>query len=260
MAAIERLEAAKKRIGLVASTVGFNVLKEDFKLSIISYLSIFDCITYMIINGYDIKLFWGDLLRVCFCLVTWSFGYQCSARIIVFTSKQKIISDLYKQVYEFMQKMERQMETNVVVRKFARYIDVQSKGITILFYLSASLTILYPVLVYMFTKEAILPFGFVLPGLSEVHQPGYALNYCHHVLQVVLTIGGLITAQCINLMFLVGACLMIEVLIVKLKKLGKEVHAKDDAQDMDRDVDMSEIVELHQEILKYLNHFVTHDF
>lgn len=249
--AIERLEASKNRNAYVGSTVGFNVLKDDFKLNFISYFTIVDTITYMIINGYDIKLFWGDLLRVCFCLVTWSFGYQGSARIIVFASKDKILRDLYHQVYDFMFKMERQRATNFIVRKFAGYIDVQSKGITILYYSCGILTVVYPVFVYILTKEVILPFGFVIPGVSDVDQPGFALNYCHHILQVVLTVGGLVSVQCINIMFLIGACLMIEVLMIKLKNLGKEVLAKEDAHDVYGDVDMTEIVQLHQDILKY---------
>lgn len=251
MAAIHHLEAAKNRISLVSSTVGFNVMAEDFKFNLLSYISIFDCITYMIINGYDIKLFWGELLRVCFCLVTWSFGYQCSVRIVVFSSKEKTIKYLYNQVYKFVLKMEKQMATNVIVRKFVRYIDIQSKGIFVLFYLSGLLTIFYPLIVYIFVKEAILPFGFVIPGLSDSSQPGYAINYCHHVLQVILTVGGLTAAQCMNIMLLVGACLMIEVLIIKIRDLGKEVYANEDTRNM-KDVDMSEIIELHQEILKYL--------
>uniref|UniRef100_A0A336M6P2 Odorant receptor n=1 Tax=Culicoides sonorensis TaxID=179676 RepID=A0A336M6P2_CULSO len=251
MAALDQLETAKKRIQLIASSVGFNVLREDYKFNVISYISIIDCVTYMAINGYDIKLFWGDLVRVCFCLVTWSFGYQGSARIVIFVSKQKTIRYLYAKIHSFMQKMLMQRETNYTVNKFAKYINIQTKALTILFYLAGLMTIIYPLLVYAFTKEVILPFGFVIPGLSDTEQPGYALNYLHHILQVILTVGGLTASQGFNILYLLGVCLMIEVLLIKLKELSKIIFLHEHSEEfIDYKEYLSEIISLHQDILE----------
>lgn len=251
MTALDKLKATRKRTSIILMMVGFNILNEDYKLTFLTYLSIFDCITYMSINAYDIKLFWGDLIRVCFCLVTWSFGYQCSARIIVFLTKGHQIRELYDQVHAFFRKIERDIKMEKLVNRFAGYIDIQTKAMTLMFYSCAVLTVIYPGLIYLFSKEVILPFGFVIPGLSDTEQPGYALNYCHHVMQVAMTAAGLTASQCINVMFLIGACLMIESLIARLNNLGKELETKRINEDVYQDVDLTEIIEFHQEILQY---------
>lgn len=250
---IDRLDSIKTRFCFIASVVGFNIFQENYKFNILSYFTLFDIITYLIISVYDIQLFWGDIIRFCFCIVTFTFGIQGTVRIIIFVSKQKLIISLYEQVHEFMEKMERHMATNAIVRKFAKYMDVQTKGIIIIFYMGGAFAVSYPFFVFLFTKDVILPFGFVIPGISDIEMPGYAINYFHHVLQVILTLSGLIAVQCINIVFLLGASLMVEVLLIKLRKLKRELHAKDADNDTHREhIDMSEIIKLHQEILKYL--------
>lgn len=56
--------------------VGFDILASNYRLNVLSLIVIFDCVTYLIINAYDVKEFWGSITQVCFCLVTWTFGYQ----------------------------------------------------------------------------------------------------------------------------------------------------------------------------------------
>lgn len=251
MTALDKLKATRKRISIILMTVGFDVLNEDFKFNFLTYLSIFDCITYMCINGYDIKLFWGDLIRVCFCLVTWSFGYQCAARIVVFLTKQRDIREMYDQVYGFLRKIEQDIEMEKIVNRFAGYIDIQTKAMILMFYSCSLLTVIYPGLVYIYSKEVILPFGFVIPGLSDIEQPGYTLNYGHHVMQSVMTCAGLTASQCINVMFLIGASLMIESLIARLNNLGVELQTRRNDEDAYQDVNLIEIIEFHQKIIQY---------
>lgn len=253
MIALDKFKATRKRTSFILKMVGFDCLNEGFKMTFLTYLSIFDCITYMCINCYDIKLFWGDLIRVCFCLVTWSFGYQCTARIIVFLTKPRKIQELMDEIYDFFRKTLREPGMEKLVNKFANYIDVQTKAVTFLFYSCAFLSIVYPGFVYLYSKEVILPFGFVIPGLSDIELPGYAINYCHHVMQVVMTVAGLTASQCINVMLLIGACLMIESLIARLENLGKEILAKKIGNDPFEDVNLKDIIELHLKIIKYLD-------
>lgn len=67
---------AVKLMETLSTIVGFNFVKVDYRLSWISITVIFDCISYLIINAYDVTEFWGNITQVCFCLVTWTFGYQ----------------------------------------------------------------------------------------------------------------------------------------------------------------------------------------
>lgn len=113
---IERWQTVKERISLFCSVIGCEILNDDYKPHLFSYFFIFDVITYIIINGYDFYLFWGDFLRVCFCTVTWSFGYQVAFRFYILVTKQKMISKLYEKQFNFMQEIEKEgdMTANVV--------------------------------------------------------------------------------------------------------------------------------------------------
>uniref|UniRef100_A0A336M437 Odorant receptor n=1 Tax=Culicoides sonorensis TaxID=179676 RepID=A0A336M437_CULSO len=252
MTALDRLKATKKRINYILKIVGFGVLSDDFKFNFITYFSIFDCVTYMCINAYDIKFFKDDLIRVCFCLVTWSFGYQCTMRIIVFMFRDHEIRNLYEQVHIFVRKYQGQIKSEAIVNKFARYIDIQTKFIAILYGNCCILTIIYPGLVYMLTKEKILPFGFIIPGISDTTQLGFILNYIHHIIQAVMTTAGLTASQLIVVMLFIGVCLKIEVLIFNLKDLGKEFLENEDSNETYKEIDLSHIIQSHQDILEFV--------
>lgn len=76
---IESTAEVQKAINIMrilSKIVGFDILDPAYRLNIISIIVIFDCVTYVFINAYDVKEFWGNLTQVCFCLVTWTFGFQ----------------------------------------------------------------------------------------------------------------------------------------------------------------------------------------
>uniref|UniRef100_A0A336N1Q6 Odorant receptor n=1 Tax=Culicoides sonorensis TaxID=179676 RepID=A0A336N1Q6_CULSO len=253
MTALERLESTKKRINLILKSVGFGVLTDDFKFNFITYFSIINCITYMCINGYDIKFFKDDLIRVCFCLVTWSFGYECTIRIIVFLSRGREIRNLYDQIRIFVQKNQGKCENERIVNEFVRDIDIQTKFIAILYGFCAILTLIYPGLHYMLTKEKILAFGFVIPGISYTTQIGYTLNYIYHICLTYMTTAGLTATTLIVVMLYIGACLMIEVITFNLKNLGNELLEGDDKHKTNREINLSEFVKSHQDILDFVS-------
>lgn len=251
--AIARLDVTKNRINGFLGIIGYDMLREDFKLTSWSYFVTFDCLCFIIISGYDISLFWGDLLRICFCACTWSYGFQGVSRFNIGIAKPKRVFKLNQIQNHFTQEMEREVQMTDTVRKFARYIDVQTKATSILFCVTGILTAIYPGFVYAYTKEKLLPIGVVVPGLSDVEQTGYALNYCFQITNIVFAVSGMTGVQNLIIMFLIGICLMIEVLIIKIKQLGMQIHAKEVNKDTDRNVDMTEIIKLHQNILEYGN-------
>lgn len=78
MTAYDNFNVAIKYTTFSADLVSFNILDENFKFTPLTLTVIFDIITYMILNIYNVKMFWGDLETLCFCLVTFSFGFQVS--------------------------------------------------------------------------------------------------------------------------------------------------------------------------------------
>lgn len=59
-----------------AAAVGFNVFEGNFKWSLMSFFTVFDATTYILMTLYNIYEFQDDLVRTCFCMVTWTFGFQ----------------------------------------------------------------------------------------------------------------------------------------------------------------------------------------
>lgn len=235
----------------VASLIGFNIMSPNFKMNLMSFIVIFDIITYMIINIYDVKLFWGDLVRVCFCLVTWSFGYMGSIRIITFVKKNQELNKIWNHAYTILRKMERQMETEGLTYKYARYISFLAKAEHFGLWSAGAVSLLYPLIPYFLNGSKILPFGFVIPGLSDTEQPGYAINYIHHIIQVVFTVLGVGVAQGINLVLLLTGAFIIDVIIFKLKSLNKELLVSKTNDLLNVDISLLEIITLHQESLRY---------
>jgi hypothetical protein len=57
--------------------VGIDIFNEDYTwLNLRFGMVAIDCSTYILINLYSVYYFWGDLLSVAFCLVTFTMGFQ----------------------------------------------------------------------------------------------------------------------------------------------------------------------------------------
>lgn len=75
---IENFESASR----IAYIVGCDIYTENyswlnFRLGIV----VFNIVTYLMINCYSLYHFWGDLLPVAFCLVTFTMGFQVRTAI-----------------------------------------------------------------------------------------------------------------------------------------------------------------------------------
>lgn len=72
----EKITKSVKILRFLSKIVGFDILENDFHLTWLSCWVIFDCGSYIFVNAYNVLEFWGSTTQVCFCLVTWSFGFQ----------------------------------------------------------------------------------------------------------------------------------------------------------------------------------------
>lgn len=60
----------------IAGMIGFDFYDENYQLTLKSYIVIFDAITYILMTLHNVYTFRNDLTRVCFCLITWTFGFM----------------------------------------------------------------------------------------------------------------------------------------------------------------------------------------
>lgn len=244
MSVVEKFELCLKVLIVNFECVGFNVLNAFYKFNLISYLVFFDIVTYMCINIYDVYLFWGDLVKVCFCLVTFTFGLQGISRIHVLLNKSLKIHDA-KACFAKYEKEEHQ-----VAKLYGDRLLLHLKCQLVFYYGCALVTLLYPALVYLFTREKVLPFGFVIPGISYTEQPGYALNYVHHCIQVFFTICGIVCVQICVTILIITVCMKIDITILNITKLSNELYKELNVSETETKLQLHEIISLHKDALE----------
>jgi hypothetical protein len=69
-------------INFVLKFSGFYIYSDNFSIvNPVLIATLFDAVTYIMINVYTMALYWGDLLKVSFCLVTLGSGFQVNDRV-----------------------------------------------------------------------------------------------------------------------------------------------------------------------------------
>lgn len=244
MSAVKNFELCFKVLIANMECVGFNIFRPNYKFNIISYLVFFDIATYMCINFYDVYLFWGDLVKVCFCLVTFTFGLQGIIRIHVILTKQIKIEDAKSCYAKY------EVEEPRIAQLYGDRLLLHLKYQLVFYYGCALVTLLYPALVYLVSREKVLPFGFVIPGLSSVEQPGYALNYIHHFIQVFFTICGIVCVQMFVTIFIITVCMKIDITILKMKNLSNKLYKELNILETELFEQLIEIISFHRDALE----------
>lgn len=248
MVAFENVQKCIKYSKFFAEAVGFNVLKPDFKLSFISFIVVFDIITYWTFNFINIFQFWGNLTRVCFCLVTWTFAYQGIARIAIFYEEREKIYLLSELTQDLVKKMEKNPVTEGCANRYTGSAVIQTRLILTLFCICGILALAYPLYFIFVEEELLLPFGFVLPGIDYTTHPGFEINYFHHIIQAVFTCMGLATAQAINILFIITSCMQLEALCDRLSVLEMQLFEGEQSGKLQH-FDLAEIVMAHQQVI-----------
>lgn len=157
---------------------------------------------------------------------------------------------MLERVFETTRDAERSMALNQTATTYGKYTLQQVIAFTVIFFSGGILPIIYPSYFIFGRGELVLPFGFVLPGIDYASHPGFEVNYVHHIIQVLFTCCGLCAAQNANIFFVNNVCMQLDVMVTKLKLLGREIKAK---VNVDRDlqrVDFSEIIRMHVDVLE----------
>lgn len=273
----EKLSKSIKIMRILSGIVGFDILDPNYHFNLLSFIVVFDCVTYVFINAYDVKEFWGSTTQVCFCLVTWSFGFQVRfiiqffnqfltfnfitlqgmIRIAIFFGKRKTLVKFVQEVNDYTIKYGNYPLTTNIVQTYSSHIFLQIIFFTGLFAVVAVLSIVYPLPVIIFKGELLLPFGFIIPGLNYTTHPGFELNYAYQFMQVVFTTAGLGGAHMFNILFTLNGCLRLEIIMLKLREMEASLFKKEMiAPNQLHEADLTEIIQLHQDALEYYDFFI----
>jgi len=108
-----------------------------------------------------------------------------------------------------------------------------------------------PSFITAFTKYTLLPFGFILPGISYESFPGYEINYLYHLLQIHFVAVGIASFDSLCLLYIYNGCLQVEAIILMFADLDNLLECYDSNKQR-IEVIINDIIERHQIQRRYL--------
>ncbi|XP_063708847.1 putative odorant receptor 83c [Culicoides brevitarsis] len=235
--------------------LGFDMFNPNYKLTPFLAFIFVDVSVYLIINLIDIWIIWGsDLQTLVFCSVTWMLGW--TGWMLTVTSLQNIVryADLLKIVYEFGDDLNSKTESEEI-EKYIKHSKMCKKLVLLTTVLCAGGGIIctfYPIVIYFVTGNAILPYGFFIPGVSMTENPGYLINYVYQAFQCYCTVLGTMNSTFhAYLFFASSAFFQVDNIIIKLHKLNANIEAKPNEDG--NETEILRLVKLHHRFQKYLS-------
>lgn len=239
-----------------AGVVGVKPFDPNYHFNFLNCLVAFDIVIYVIINAYDIKLFWGPLQQVCYCIITWIFGFTGAMLLYTLMFKQPLMCMLVQRLYGFSDSFDREndREEIEVYKKYGKLLNKLAPYTIGFNRFCGFVATFYPIVIYLYSGKVILPYGFVIPGISYTENPGYAINYAFQSIEAYLTTTTLMEASVqICLLFIFCAFFQIDLIIIKIRKFNILLQDETTEDKTRKRLDkLVEIIKLHQNYQEYL--------
>lgn len=208
-------------INFVSYFVGCDILEPDFTIfSKRFFVCVANLFASYVLNFINIYWFREDLVRVCFCLVTLLIALQGVIKLYTFVFHRDKILSLLNRLEKIITKFNTERTNNI----FEKWLMITSHVgflATTLFLVGSFFVLIYPIIVYLFTGEKILHFGFELPWVDWKTLPGYTLNFVYSGSLVYLFIMAQISSWFLNVSFIVIIFGQFELLKVFLEDLDE---------------------------------------
>ncbi|XP_063708846.1 odorant receptor 94a-like [Culicoides brevitarsis] len=209
----------------------------------------------MVINIINVWLIWGSAFEsICFCLVTWMLGWTSLMLIYTILNNKLVFCDLLKLMYENGSTLDIQSEQQEI-DKYIKHSKMCKNLIVFTTFLCAGgglVCTFYPVVIYFFTGEAVLPYGFFIPGVSTTSNPGYLINYAYQAFQCFLTVLGTMQSTFhIYLLFSSNTFYQMDNLIIKLRKLSAAIESNPNMRGHEEQI--IQIIKIHNRMKTYMS-------
>lgn len=236
------------------SLIGYDIFDPKYKISGFLWFIIVDVQLYLVINIIDIWLIWGSTVQdIAFCFVTWMLGWTGFILSINMVTKKLHFCKLQKMVYDFGANLDKKSEPEET-KKYLEHCETCKKFVILTgcFCVTGGIVCnCYPIVVYFATGEAILPYGFFIPGTSMTENPGYIINYTYQIFQCYCTILGTMNGVFHSYLFFASsAFFQMDNLIIKMHKLDREIVEKPHKEG--HEAQLKKIIKLHQKFQSYL--------
>ncbi|XP_063709037.1 odorant receptor 67d-like [Culicoides brevitarsis] len=241
-----------KFVSFPLTITGFDVFNPNYRLHWVSYLTLTDIVSYLIVNGYSIYLFSEDLKSTCFCMVTYGYAIVGSLRIFLAIVNAETARDLRDIVvsFEFDEKSEiKERQRYLWYGRVSRFLGTLSMLALCITFTTLTLA---PFLIWLVTGRMQLTFGFVLPFIDYKSGKGFVLNYIYQIYQGLAVIAGSAGYLHMQMIFIAICCFQLDLLSIKLEKLDDELKLTQDVKSS-KTKQILEILKLHQNYNAYLS-------
>lgn len=251
MTSKEMFEKTLLYIGNIARLNGCHILSPHFSMTNLMLVLLWiDVFTYHSISFQNIYVFSDDFVRVIFCVVTLGMGFQVAMILYTFILDRKQIQKLV----ELTRSFHSSAKSEKAIKNFERWIMISCHlGCLFIlsFYGSGVTVFFYPIVVYLFTGQKILHFGFVIPGMNWESLIGYSINFAHHALQIYFVINNLLFSNLYILFFILNGFAQYDALEMMLDTLS-ELAVSSKNEDNDRKIKscIADITEAHVKLLE----------
>uniref|UniRef100_A0A336MUP1 Odorant receptor n=1 Tax=Culicoides sonorensis TaxID=179676 RepID=A0A336MUP1_CULSO len=243
--------------------LGLDIFDPNHRMNLIFIGMSINILTYLSITAIDVSwLFWGDLQRICACVVTNPYPIVSLIRMFGYHRNRKLFRELLENSIGAHTENYKDEERDVF-QKYGRWLKKFGIYNTIFFSVCGTIGIATPFLLYKVTGEKTLPYGFVIPGISDTENPGYVLNYIFHIFECACVCLGYLGPFHTFTFFVVIACFRIEAIIIKLRRLDNNLRAIGESsittvnhnnnKSNENEENLIEIVKSHQEFLLFIS-------
>jgi len=151
----------------------------------------------------------------------------------------KIINDFYTYIDDKYPKLKTSL--NKKLELCIMVINLMWKS----FIIAGLVVGLIPLIITLITKYTLLPFGFILPGISYESFPGYEINYLFHCLQIHIAVLVIASTDSLCLLYVYNGCLQVEAIILMLADLDNLLDCYESNKHA-IEVIINDIIERHQ--------------
>jgi hypothetical protein len=251
---LEMFKNIMNQTNFILSLVGIDVFTLNYTTFKWQFILCFgNCFVFVLLSFYNIFIFRTDLVRVCFILVTLGISLQGLSKVRTYVFLRYKIIDLKDRIERFITNFNTK-ETNQMFESWLMISCHSAVSLSALFFVSAILILIYPIIYYLIFGEKILHFGFELPWIDwQTSWLGYAANFLYVISLVHLTVFGMIATCFVNILFVLMTLGQFELLKMMLNDLDELIRSKKNGSKNDAlKKQIKLIVEMHNELLRYI--------
>jgi 7tm Odorant receptor len=142
-------------------------------------------------------------------------------------------------------------KSSEIYEKYANYCFFVTKLMNFSYIGVGIITILNPIFVKLLTGKLVLPYGYKLPWFDEFSPIGYAINYCHHLLQAHFVVFGFLYTDGLYAIFIFHVYCVYDNLCLMLDELNEDLCDEVKRKSPDIRKKLVEIIKMHQELLRF---------